>query len=60
METEQMSRDYLIHTNTEAGSKQSPVKQTPDCPNPENRQKSRFKTICMQPLLVFQPENPSC
>lgn len=57
--TEEMSRDYLIHTNTEAGFKHSPMKQMPDCPNPENTQESRFQNICMQPLLVFHPQNPS-
>lgn len=57
-ETEEMSRDYLIHTNTEAGSKHSSMKQMPDCPNPENNQESRFQNTCMQ-LLLFHPQNPS-
>lgn len=56
--TEEMSRDYLIHINSEAGSKHSPMKQMPDCPNPENSNESRFQNICMQPLLVFHPQNP--
>ena len=50
--TEEMSRDYLIHTNTEAGSKRSPVKQMADCAHTENSQESRFQNICMQHLLV--------
>lgn len=44
--TEEMSRDYAIHTNTVAGSKHPPTKQMPDCPHPENSQESRFQNIC--------------
>lgn len=52
-ETEEMSRDYLIHTNIEAGSKHSWMKQMPDCPNPENNQESRLQNTCMQLLWSF-------
>lgn len=48
--TEEMSRDYLIHRNTETGSKHSSMKQMPDHPNPENNQESRFQNTCMQLL----------
>lgn len=53
-ETEEMSRDYLIHTNTEAGSKHFWMKRMPDCANSENSQESRT-----QPPLDFHPQNPS-
>lgn len=55
--TEEMSRDYLIHTNTEAGSKPSPMKQVADSPNPENSQESRFQSICIWNLFqCFTPK----
>lgn len=44
-ETEEMSRDYLIHTNTEAGSKHSSIKKMPDCPNPETAKKADSGTL---------------